>query len=158
MKIYNISQLTGEFVSIGTADESPLEPGAWLIPAGAVTEEPPKVANRKIAVWKNDKWSVLDDWRGYQYWSKEDGKEHIIGEIGERPPKGHLTERPPLSVDEIEDLRVAAYADPANGSYRHFMEALRLLLIGEEKESIEKHTAMGETARTKIQEDFPYGK
>lgn len=32
----------GYFVGITTADESPLEPGVYLIPAGAIDREPPK--------------------------------------------------------------------------------------------------------------------
>lgn len=157
MIIYNINHNTGEFVSTGEADESPLEPGVWLIPADAVTEEPPKAGEREVPVYKDGKWELASDWRGYQYWDKDDGSAHIISEIGEKPPKGHLTEKPPLSASAVEDLRAVAYADPIKGSYRHYMEALRLTLTGGEKALIDESVSLGNAARAKIQEVFPYG-
>lgn len=39
----------GHFVSETVADESPLEPGVYLVPAGAVMKAPPKS-------WPDDKW------------------------------------------------------------------------------------------------------
>lgn len=157
MIIYNVDHSTGEFVSVGEADESPLEPGVWLIPADAVADEPPKAGKREVPVYKDGEWKLTADWRGYQYWDKVDGKAHIITEVGVVPPKGHLTEKPPLSITEVEDLRAVAYADPISGSYRHYMEAIRLTLTGGEPTLIEESVSLGNAARAKTQEDFPYG-
>lgn len=37
----------------------------------------------------------------------------------------------PLARDDIEKLRLHAYADPITGSDRHFNEAIRMQLMGE---------------------------
>lgn len=56
MKIFHYHPITGVLLGEGQADESPLEPGVWLIPAHATTEEPPVVADGEQAVW-------LDGWQ-----------------------------------------------------------------------------------------------
>ena len=58
MKIYHYIADTGIFYSEGVADESPLEPGVFLIPAHATTVAPPVVAEPEIAVFKDGAWSV----------------------------------------------------------------------------------------------------
>lgn len=56
-----VSQLdtNGCFVGLTTADESPLEEGVFLIPAGAVDSIPPLIPEGKLARW-NGEW-VLED-------------------------------------------------------------------------------------------------
>ncbi len=39
----------GHFVEASTADESPLEPGVYLVPAGCIRTAPPDT-------WPSDKW------------------------------------------------------------------------------------------------------
>jgi hypothetical protein len=58
MKTYNYAPDTGIFHAEGLADESPLEPGVFLIPAHATTLKPPKATLPKVAVFKDGKWSV----------------------------------------------------------------------------------------------------
>ena len=58
MKIYNYAPDTGIFHAEGLADESPLEPGVFLIPAHATTLKPPKATLPKVAVFKDGKWSI----------------------------------------------------------------------------------------------------
>ena len=58
MKTYNYIADTGIFYSEVVADESPLEPGVFLIPAHATTVAPPQVTNPEIAVFKDGEWSV----------------------------------------------------------------------------------------------------
>ncbi|WP_211226433.1 hypothetical protein [Azonexus hydrophilus] len=50
-----VSQLNdiGYYVGPVVADESPLEPGVFLIPGGAVDVEPPMIPEGKVARWEN---------------------------------------------------------------------------------------------------------
>jgi hypothetical protein len=54
-----VSQLdaAGYFVGITDADESPLEPGVWIIPGGAVDVAPPLVPQGQRARW-NGAWAL----------------------------------------------------------------------------------------------------
>lgn len=56
-----VSQLdtNGYFLGVTIADESPLEEGVFLIPAGAVDSLPPLIPEGKLARW-NGEWT-LDD-------------------------------------------------------------------------------------------------
>ena len=58
MNIYHFIADSGIFYAKGVADESPLEPGVFLIPACATTLAPPVVADPEIAVFKDGAWSV----------------------------------------------------------------------------------------------------
>jgi hypothetical protein len=58
MKIFHYHPKTGEYLGEGLADESPLEPGVWLIPAQAVDVEPPQAGNGERVVWAGDGWQV----------------------------------------------------------------------------------------------------
>jgi hypothetical protein len=57
-----VSQLDAEgyFVGYTTADESPLEPGVFLLPGGAIEVEAPEIPAGKRAKWLGDSW-VLED-------------------------------------------------------------------------------------------------
>lgn len=50
----------GLYVGRSTADESPLEPGAWLIPAGCVTLPPPKAPAGKVCQWDGQQWRHVE--------------------------------------------------------------------------------------------------
>ena len=56
MQIYHYHQTTGEFLGVGTADESPLEPGEYLVPANATTTAPPTAMAGKVRVWRGGAW------------------------------------------------------------------------------------------------------
>ncbi|UOV84364.1 hypothetical protein [Klebsiella pneumoniae] len=50
----------GHFVCETVADESPLEPGTYLVPAGAVLKAPPKKwAADKWPRWNGAKWELV---------------------------------------------------------------------------------------------------
>jgi hypothetical protein len=53
MKIVSQLDEKGYFVGTTIADESPLEPGVFLIPGGAIDVEPPSVPENKVARWNN---------------------------------------------------------------------------------------------------------
>lgn len=48
----------GVFVGVVVCDESPMEPGVYLIPAGAVTVPPPATSDGEMAVWNGSGWNV----------------------------------------------------------------------------------------------------
>lgn len=81
--IYHADGLTGEFIGSGYADPDPMEPGNWLIPARAYREKPPETEERKVAVWGENGWELVFDFRG-QVYSIEDGaavQHHSLGEL-----------------------------------------------------------------------------
>lgn len=57
---YSFQPTTGVFIGVDFAQESPLEPGIFLLPAGATFVEPPQVSDRKQAIWGGESWSVQD--------------------------------------------------------------------------------------------------
>lgn len=48
----------GRYLGPTVADESPLEPGVYLIPAGCVELAPPECDPGFIAVWKDAAWNI----------------------------------------------------------------------------------------------------
>ena len=59
MQIYHYHPATGEYLGEGSADESPLEPGAYLVPAHATTTAPPTAMSGKVRVWRGG-WQFED--------------------------------------------------------------------------------------------------
>jgi hypothetical protein len=49
----------GYYVCPVEADESPLEPGKFLIPAGAIEEEPPEAGPGEIQLWNGYRWELV---------------------------------------------------------------------------------------------------
>lgn len=58
MKIYHYHPETGVFIGEGIADPSPLEPGAWLVPAHATEVAPPEVGEGMEAALIEGAWEV----------------------------------------------------------------------------------------------------
>ena len=57
MIVYQTDQ-NGYYLHETIADESPLEPGVWLIPGGCVEEKPPKLSDRQKARWSGSQWDI----------------------------------------------------------------------------------------------------
>ena len=85
MKIYNYHPITKEYLSESTADESPLEPGVFVIPAYATALVPPVTGQNQVAVFEGNEWITKPDFRGQKYYRKSDLTEIIISEIGNIP-------------------------------------------------------------------------
>ena len=60
MKIVSQLNPQGYFVEAVVADESPLEPGQYLIPGGAIDVAPPVVPANKRALWSGSAWVLVD--------------------------------------------------------------------------------------------------
>ena len=60
MLVYQINA-QGIYVGPVLADESPLEPGAWLIPAGCIETPPPETEVGYVAIWHSGAWMIMPD-------------------------------------------------------------------------------------------------
>lgn len=59
MKIYNYDQKTGLYIGESVADESPLEPGEYLIPAHATSVAPPdEIPMGHALFFRGEQWNV----------------------------------------------------------------------------------------------------
>jgi hypothetical protein len=67
MKIYNYHPEYFYYLGSSNADESPLEPGEYLIPAKATTKKPPEPQIDKVHIFVDDDWQTIDDLRGDYY-------------------------------------------------------------------------------------------
>ena len=67
MEIYNYHPEYRHFTGISIADESPLEPGVFLIPACATDIEAPHYDPGTIPLFKEDHWDVVEDRSGIWY-------------------------------------------------------------------------------------------
>ena len=74
MNAYKYSQ-TGEFVHEVLCQESPREPGKFLIPANATTVAPPEEQAGKARVWNGEEWGYRDDNRGKTMYSVDDSRQ-----------------------------------------------------------------------------------
>jgi hypothetical protein len=91
---------SGLYVGPVMAEESPLEPGVYLIPRGCVETAPPQFEDTQVAKWSNGSWAVVPDFRGFKYWTP-DRKSHVITEAGIEPPANHLTADPGPTPAEL---------------------------------------------------------
>jgi hypothetical protein len=61
--VYQTNHL-GLYVGPVIADESPLEPGVFLVPGGCVEFAPPEAPEDKIQHWNGKRWQLLDYFNG----------------------------------------------------------------------------------------------
>ena len=73
----------GEFCGIEIMQESPLEPGVFLLPADCTEQAPPEQQDGMAIVWNGATWTLVQDVRGL--WYKQDGStitlERITDEV-----------------------------------------------------------------------------
>ena len=102
MRIYNYDPITHEFLSEGAADESPLEPGVYLVPANATVTPVPTLKPGEVAIFDADNWRVVADYRARSICGL-DADGYYSGPaalaLGESPDARRiLTERPPADL------------------------------------------------------------
>lgn len=56
MKIHHYNAQNGEYLGEGQADESPLEPGVFLVPAHATKTAPPAAVAGKVRAFEGGAW------------------------------------------------------------------------------------------------------
>lgn len=84
MKIHNYSKTTGEYLNTAPADESPLEPGVFIVPAFSTDIAPPEARPLFKAIFADGKWSVVADHRG-EVWFDAQRQKHEISNLGVIP-------------------------------------------------------------------------
>lgn len=84
--IHHIHPITREYIGHGEADDSPQEPGNFLLPANATIKAPPATGMHEVAVFDQaeDDWVVMPDFRAVELYSILDGR-HVISGIGPKP-------------------------------------------------------------------------
>lgn len=85
MLIYHYHPQTKEYLGFDEADESPLEPGVFLIPANATKIEPITPSEGFTAVWNDSQWIEVEDNRGLIVYEKSSGNQKWIEELGPIP-------------------------------------------------------------------------
>jgi len=96
MNIYNFDQITGEYLGKDVADESPLEPGIYLIPALSTLTSPPETAENEAAIFdrNSNSWSVVADYRIVSLWDKTTATQ-VAAALGKNPDELNATQIEP---------------------------------------------------------------
>lgn len=102
MLVYWIKPDTKEFAGYGYANESPLEPGVFAIPADATTVAPPTLAAKQAAVFVEGAWAIVPDHRG-EVWYRADRLPVTIETLGDPADDGLLEDQPPEPEPEEPD-------------------------------------------------------
>lgn len=113
--VYQTNHL-GIFIGAVEADESPLEPGVYLIPGGCVEIPPPAISEHKVAWWNGQAWQLVDYFGGVVVYSIDTGEARTL-EGFEPLPAGYTLEKPGPNqiwqdgewVDDIDAVLAALY-------------------------------------------------
>jgi hypothetical protein len=93
MKIYNYHPDYKYFYSESEADPSPLEPGAFLIPAYATDIGPPTCELNQIQIFNETSWDIIEDARGIYYYTET--LQVIVNDNPLKAPENSTKEEPP---------------------------------------------------------------
>ena len=96
----------------------------------------------------------------FAYETEQERQEWGAPELVEMPPEeveAHLNPPiPSLTREQIEVLRLRAYADQITGSDRYFAEVARLQAMGAAQEEIDAANAAGVKRYAEIQGEYPW--
>ena len=97
MNAYKYDSQTGEFMYEIQCQESPREPGQFLIPANATTVAPPGEQEGKARVWDGSAWGYVTDNRGKTLYSTEDSRitTQMSFTLNDNVPTGYTLVAPP---------------------------------------------------------------
>lgn len=172
--VYNYNPDTRIFTGASEADESPLEPGVYLIPAHATTIEPPAVADGKLARYDADKgeWECIDDVRGT--WYSADGQPVDVRDLEadvsaltrEAPPDAtyklvngkweQCPDRVAAAKKAATDAEVAAGMAEANLKIAVLQDAVDLGMATAEEEAALKSWKRYRVLLSRVQADAKY--
>lgn len=102
MNAYKYNSETGEFINIIMCQESPREPGKYLLPANATLTAPPEEVVGKTRIWNGNKWSYVDDNRGKTLYSTIDSRitTQMSFTLNDNVPTGYTLVAPPDSENK----------------------------------------------------------
>ncbi|MGV3581919.1 MAG: hypothetical protein ACO1N8_06405 [Methylophilus sp.] len=96
MNIYHFDKVNGAYINESQADESPLEPGVFLLPHYATELAPPELIEGSVRCFIDGSWVQMVDHRGQYYTA--DGTAVVIDTLGELPDPTWLTMPPPKRI------------------------------------------------------------
>ncbi len=99
MNAYKYDSQTREFLHEVLCQESPREPGKFLIPANATTVAPPEEQEGKARVWNGSLWEYVTDNRGKTMYSVTNSRQTstMSNILGADVPEGWTLTPPPDS-------------------------------------------------------------
>ncbi|MDV9031850.1 tail fiber assembly protein [Pseudomonas sp. RAC1] len=102
-KVCNVHRDTGEYVGLGEADPSPLEPGVWVLPACSYRLEAPVFEAGFAALINRDGtgWERVADHRGATVYSTGTGESQQWQALGDLP-QGYTLQAPTTAFDTWE--------------------------------------------------------
>ena len=103
MQIYYFHPASSELTGSFTADENPMEPGQFLLPAYATPITPPGTGAHQTAVFIDGSWLLKADWRGIPLWHKQSRALATIELLGVLPDWTEVTDLEPASKLERFD-------------------------------------------------------
>jgi hypothetical protein len=92
MEIYNYHPIYKYYLNSSNADESPLNPGEFLVPAHATLLKPPTCNEDEIQVFNGISWEIIKNYSGIYY--STDDLQKIINENPFEPPENATKEKP----------------------------------------------------------------
>lgn len=86
----------GFYVCQTLADQDPVQPENWLLPAGCVEADPPEARSGFAARWQPEKkaWQYLPDHRGQTAYRTDNGQPETVQSAGELPAGLTFAPRP----------------------------------------------------------------
>jgi hypothetical protein len=105
MEIYNYHPEYKHFDGVSIADESPLEPGVFLIPAHATDIKAPQYDEGFIPVFEDNQWKIVEVKRGIYYSTQT--QEVIENYNPIKEPENATRETPP----EVTEGKVLKWND-----------------------------------------------
>lgn len=110
MQIWNYNPITGELIGPGVADPSPVEKGAWIVPAHAMLIAPPADQTGFARIFSSTGWSSVADHRGETWWPTTQQYNQpagvVVDFLGDPTARGLTKTEPPAPPVVIPPLIV----------------------------------------------------
>ena len=114
MLAFNYNPLTFQFTHSEFIQESPLEPGKYLLPAHATLKEPLPEKEGYAVVWEQSEWIYKKDLRGRTVWKNYD-QSMVIKDLGD-VPDGWYLQRPEKTYT-LQDFIEMVYREKCKTAY-----------------------------------------